>query len=140
MALLKVSVVSNESKIFEGEASFVAAQTIDGELGILPRHVPLMSVLKPGVLRIKEPGKDEETCLALSGGILEVQPSSVTVLAEVAVRGREADEQRALKAKRDAEEALKSSKNSKQTATAQAALAAAIAELKTIDYIRQRRH
>lgn len=140
MNLIKVEVVSNEQSIFSGEASFVVVPTTTGELGIYPRHLPIMNMVRPGVLRMTIPGESQEVLVAVSGGLLEVQPDKLTVLAEVAVRGAEMDQQRAEEARKLAEEKLKSAHDEKSTAAAQAALAVAIAELKTLDYLRSKKH
>ncbi len=140
MHTMQVEVVSNEQNIFSGEATFVVVPTETGELGIYPRHMPIMNMVRPGVLRLTVPGEEQEVLVAVSGGLLEVQPDKLTVLAEVAVRGGEMDQARAEDAKKLAEERLKSAHDEKSTAAAQAALAAAIAELKTLDYIRSRKH
>lgn len=139
MSTMHVEVVSNEKSIFSGEVTFIVVPTVTGELGIYPKHIPIMSLVKPGVLRMRQEGRADELLVAISGGLLEVQPNSVTILAEVAVRGNEMDEQRALAAKKLAEEKLKGAHDDKSTAQAQAALAAAIAELKTLDYIKARK-
>lgn len=140
MDTMQVEVVSGEDNIYSGEASFIVVPTTTGELGIYPRHEPIMSLVRPGVLRLQVPGKSEEVLVAVSGGLLEVQPDKLTVLAEVAVRGEEMDQKRAEEAKKVAEEKLKTAHDERSTAAAEAALAAAIAELKTLDYIRARRH
>ncbi|MCP2039548.1 F-type H+-transporting ATPase subunit epsilon [Neisseria sp. HSC-16F19] len=136
MSTMQVEVVSNEHSIFSGEASFVVVPTQTGELGIYPRHEPIMSLVRPGALRLTVPGQNEEVLVAVSGGVLEVQPHKLTVLADVAVRSAEMDQQRAEEAKKAAESGIKGAKDDKARAAAQAALAAAIAELKTLDYLR----
>lgn len=140
MAKMHVEVVSAEEHIYSGEAEFLVAPAEEGEIGIYPRHVPLLTRIKPGVLRLKVPGQAGEVLVAVSGGMMEVQPTLITVLADVAVRGDEIDEARAQQAKRDAEEALKKATDSLATANAHAALAAAIAELKTLEYLKRRVH
>lgn len=139
MSTMQVEVVSNEHSIFSGEASFVVVPTQTGELGIYPRHEPIMSLVRPGALRLTVPGRNEEVLVAVSGGVLEVQPDKLTVLADVAVRSEEMDQQRAEEAKKAAESGLQGAKDDKARAAAQAALAAAIAELKTLDYLRTRK-
>ncbi len=136
MSTMQVEVVSNEHSIFSGEASFVVVPTLTGELGIYPRHEPIMSLVRPGALRLTVPGQKEEVLVAISGGVLEVQPTKLTVLADVAVRSAGMDQQRAEAAKKAAESGIQSAKDDKARAAAQAALAAAIAELKTLDYLR----
>ena len=111
MSVMQVEVVSNEQNIFSGEASFVVVPTIQGELGIYPRHEPIMSLVRPGALRLQVPGQAEEVLVAVSGGVLEVQPDKLTVLADIAVRSAEMDQQRAEEAKRAAENAGASSQS-----------------------------
>ena len=132
MSVMRVEVVSNEQNIFSGEASFVVVPTIQGELGIYPRHEPIMSLVRPGALRLQVPGQAEEVLVAVSGGVLEVQPDKLTVLADIAVRSAEMDQQRAEEAKRAAEASVSQATDDVSRAKAQAALAAAIAELKTL--------
>ena len=140
MSTMQVEVVSNEATIYSGEASFVVVPTESGELGIYPQHVPILSKVRPGVLRLQVPGQAEEVTVAIAGGLLEVQPSKITVLADVAVRSQELDAERAKQALEAAEKQLKADDSDKARATAEAALAAAIAQLKTLDYLRNRRH
>ncbi len=139
MSTMQVEVVSNEQSIYSGEATFVVVPTETGELGIYPQHTPIMSKVRPGVLRMQVPGQAEEVMVAISGGLLEVQPEKLTLLADVAVRSEELDEKRAGQALEEAKEKLKNSTDASSTAAAQAALAAAIAELKALDYIRTHR-
>ena len=136
MSTMQVEVVSNEENIFSGEASFVVVPTQTGELGIYPRHEPIMSLVRPGALRLTVPGQKEEVLVAVSGGVLEVQPTKLTVLADVAVRSAEMDQKRAEEAKKAAESGIHAAKDEKSLAAAQAALAAANAQLKTLDYLR----
>ena len=138
MSVMRVEVVSNEQNIFSGEASFVVVPTIQGELGIYPQHVPILSKVRPGVLRLQVPGQAEEVLVAVSGGVLEVQPDKLTVLADIAVRSAEMDQQRAEEAKRAAEASVSQATDDVSRAKAQAALAAAIAELKTLEHLRNR--
>ena len=140
MSVMRVEVVSYEEKIYSGEASFVVVPTVCGELGIYPRHEPVLSLVRPGALRLTVPNEREEVLVAVSGGVLEVQPDKVMVLADVAVRSAEMDASRAEEAKRVAQEHLSLAKDSESQAKAQAALAAAIAELKTLDYLRNRKN
>src|SRR5215211_7846386 len=133
MATLKVDVVSAEEEIFSGEASFVALPGEMGELGIYPRHAPLITRVKPGAVRIRRADNDEEEFVFVAGGILEVQPRTVTVLADTAIRGKDLDEAKATEAKRQAEEAMKTAKTDIDFAKAQgefAAMAAQIAALR----------
>ena len=136
MDIMQVEVVSNEQHIFSGEASFVVVPTQMGELGIYPRHEPIMSLVRPGVLRLTTPDSAEEVLVAVSGGVLEVQPDKLTLLADVAVRSAEMDQARAEEAKKAAEARISQAQDDEALAKAQAALAAAIAQLKTLDYIR----
>ncbi|WP_037587045.1 F0F1 ATP synthase subunit epsilon [Stenoxybacter acetivorans] len=136
MSTMQVEVVSNEQHIFSGQAEFVVVPTQMGELGIYPRHEPIMSLVRPGVLRLTIPNQKDEVLLAISGGVLEVQPDKLTVLADVAVRSTEMDQQRAEAAKKAAEAGVHAAKDEKSLAAAQVALATAIAELKTLDYLR----
>ncbi|EIC14547.1 F0F1 ATP synthase subunit epsilon [Kingella kingae] len=139
MSIMRVEVVSNEEHIYSGEASFVVVPTVNGELGIYPRHEPIMSLVRPGALRVTQVGSAEEVLVAVSGGVLEVQPDTITILADVAVRSSEMDQARAEEAKRVAEQNLAKAQDGNAQAKAQAALAAAIAELKTLDYLRLRK-
>lgn len=140
MSVMQVEVVSNEHNIFSGEATFVVVPTVQGELGIYPRHEPVMSLVRPGALRVQVAGQAEEVLVAVSGGVLEVLPDKLTVLADVAVRSAEMDEARAAEAKKAAEASIAQAGDADSLAKAQAALAAAIAELKTLDYIRAQKH
>ena len=133
MATLQVDVVSAEGSIFSGEAQFVALPGESGELGILPRHTPLITRIRPGAVRIKRADHGDEEFVFVAGGILEVQPGSVTVLADTAIRGKDLDEAKATEAKRLAEDAMKNAKSDIDFAKAQgefAAMAAQIAALR----------
>ena len=133
MATLHVNVVSAEEQIFTGEASFVALPGESGELGILPKHTPLITRIKPGAVRIKRADNGQEEFVFVAGGILEVQPDVVTVLADTAIRGKDLDEAKAQEAKQLAEEAMKNAKSDIDFAKAQsefAAMAAQIAALR----------
>lgn len=136
MSVMQVEVVSNEQNIYSGEASFVVVPTLTGELGIYPRHEPIMSLVRPGALRLTVPDQAEEILVAVSGGLLEVQPDKLTILADVAVRSSEMDQARAEEAKKAAEARISQAQDDEALAKAHAALAAAIAQLKTLDYIR----
>ena len=136
MSVMQVEVVSNEQSIFSGQASFVVVPTLNGELGIYPRHEPIMSLVRPGALRVTQADTSEEVLVAVSGGVLEVLPDRLTVLADVAVRSSEMDRERAEQARQAAHEALQNADDDESHAKAQAALAAAIAELKALDYLR----
>ena len=133
MATLHVDVVSAEEAIFSGEAKFVALPGESGELGILPRHTPLITRIRPGAVRIQRADTGEEEFVFVAGGILEVQPGTVTVLADTAIRGKDLDEAKAAEAKKIAEEAVKNAKSDLDLAKAQnelVALAAQIAALR----------
>jgi F-type H+-transporting ATPase subunit epsilon len=133
MATLHVDVVSAEESIFSGEAKFVALPGELGELGIFPRHTPLITRIKPGAVRIQRADNGQEEFVFVAGGILEVQPGTVTVLADTAIRGKDLDEAKATEAKKLAEEALKNAKSDIDLAKAQnelVALAAQIAALR----------
>ncbi|WP_304334182.1 F0F1 ATP synthase subunit epsilon [Conchiformibius steedae] len=139
MSIMQVEVVSNEELIFAGEAKFVVVPTVNGELGICPRHEPIMSLVRPGALRVTPADSNEEVLVAVAGGVLEVRPNKITVLADVVVRSAEIDQQRAEEAKKAAEASISQAKDDESRARAQAALAAAIAELKTLEYLSKRR-
>ena len=133
MTTFRVDVVSAEESIFSGEAKFVALPGESGELGILPRHTPLITRIRPGAVRIQRADNGEEEFVFVAGGILEVQPDHVTVLADTAIRGKDLDEAKALEASKLAEEAMKSAKSDIDFAKAQgefAAMAAQIAALR----------
>lgn len=136
---IHVDVVSAEELIFSGEAEFVALPGEAGELGIYPKHTPLITRIKPGAVRIKIAGQAEEEFVFVAGGILEVQPHTVTVLADTAIRGGDLDEAKAAQAKKLAEEALVNRKSKIDYAAAQAELAVAVAQLAAIQRLRQKR-
>lgn len=136
---IHVDVVSAEEQIFSGEAEFVALPGEAGELGIYPKHTPLITRIKPGAVRIKVAGRADEEFVFVAGGILEVQPNGVTVLADTAIRGADLDEAKAAEAKRLAEEAMSNKDATIDYAKAQAELAAAIAQLAAIQKLRQKR-
>ncbi len=135
---IHVDVVSAEEKIFSGEATFVALPGESGELGIYPKHTPLITRIKPGAVRIKVEGLAEDEFVFVAGGILEVQPNSVTVLADTAIRGADLDEAKAAEAKKLAEEALVNREAGFDYAKAQAELASAIAQLAAISKLRSK--
>jgi F-type H+-transporting ATPase subunit epsilon len=136
---IHVDVVSAESLIFSGEAEFVALPGEAGELGIYPKHTPLITRIRPGAVRIKVVGRDEEEFVFVAGGLLEVQPNAVTVLADTAIRGHDLDEAKALEAKKMAEELLVNKESKIDYAKAQAELATAIAQLAAIAKLRAKR-
>ncbi len=137
---IHVDVVSAEESIFSGLAEFVVAPASMGEVGIYPRHAPLLSLIKPGAVRLKLPDQAEEMVIFVSGGVLEVQPGVITVLADTAIRGHDLDEAKALEAKRLAEEAMKDSSSQVNYARAQAELAEAVAQLQTLQKLRHKSH
>lgn len=122
MSTMHVEVVSAEAQIYSGEAEFLVAPAEMGEIGIYPRHVPLLTRIKPGPLRIRVAGQAQEVLVVVSGGMMEVQPNAITVLADTAIRGEELDEQRALEAKKVAEAELAKASDDKDVAQARAAL------------------
>ena len=132
MATIHVNVVSAEEQIFSGEASFVALPGEGGELGIMPKHTPLITRIKPGAVRIKRASDGGEEFVFVAGGILEVQPDRVTVLADTAIRGKDLDEAKAAEAKKAAEAALSNAKNDLDLAKAQSELAVSAAQLAAI--------
>ena len=136
---IHVDVVSAEEMIFSGEAEFVALPGESGELGIYPKHTPLITRIKPGAVRIKVAGQAEDEFVFVAGGILEVQPDAVTVLADTAIRGHDLDEAKAAEAKKLAEEALVNRDAGIDYAQAQAELASAIAQLAAIQKLRSKR-
>ncbi|WP_126447497.1 F0F1 ATP synthase subunit epsilon [Sulfuricystis multivorans] len=139
MALtVHVDVVSAEESIFSGLAEFVVLPGEAGELGILPGHMPLMTRIKPGAVRLKIPNQSEEELIFVAGGVLEVQPGLVTVLADTAIRGKDLDEAKALEAKKRAEEAMANKNAEMDFARAQAELAEAVAQLATIQKLRRK--
>jgi F-type H+-transporting ATPase subunit epsilon len=136
MTTIRVDIVSAEAEIFRGEAQLVVANGELGELGIAPRHAPLITRLKPGQLRVLLPS-GEEQFFYISGGILEVQPQVVTVLADTALRAKDIDEAAALKARDDAERAIADRTDSMEVAEAQAQLAQAAAQLQALERLRK---
>jgi len=136
MKTIQVDVVSAEELIYSGQATFVALPGEVGELGIYPRHTPLISRIRAGSVRIQKPDGEEEVVF-VAGGILEVQPDSVTVLSDTAVRGKDLDEERANAAKKAAEENLKNAKSSVDIAAAQAELTIFAAQLSALRKFRK---
>jgi F-type H+-transporting ATPase subunit epsilon len=135
---IKVDVVSAEESIFSGEAEFVVLPGEAGELGIYPRHIPLITRIKPGALRIKPAGGGEEQLIFVAGGILEVQPRVITVLADTAIRGADLDEAKANEALKRAEEARAKAQDQAEIATLQAEFAMAAAQLAAIRKLRKK--
>jgi F-type H+-transporting ATPase subunit epsilon len=136
---IHVDIVSAEASIYSGIAEYVIAPAEMGEVGIYPRHTPLLTRLKPGSVRIKSPDHADEELIYVSGGILEVQPGVITILSDTAARGGDLDEARAEEAKRQAEEAMKNRTSSLDYARAQAELAEAVAQLSAIQKLRKTR-
>ena len=137
MSTIHVDVVSAEESIFSGEARFVALPGEAGELGILPGHIPLITRIKPGAVRIEKADGGEEFVF-VAGGILEVQPNRVTVLADTAIRGHDLDEAKATEAKKLAEEAMKNAKSDIDFAAAQSEFATMAAQLAAIQKLRRK--
>lgn len=132
-----VDVVSAEELLFSGLAEVIVVPGEMGELGIYPRHAPLLTRIKAGSVRIKRPEVAEEELIYVSGGMLEVQPSVVTILSDTAIRGKDLDEARALEAKQMAEEAMKNRTSDLDYAQAQSELIEAVAQLRAIQQIRK---
>lgn len=135
---IHLDVVSAEESIFSGEAEFVAAPAKMGEVGIYPRHTPMITPIKAGALRIKLPDQGEEQLIFVSGGLLEVQPGVITVLADTAIRGADLDQAKAEEARRAAEEAMKNHDSAVDYARAQAELSEAVAQLQAIERLRKK--
>jgi F-type H+-transporting ATPase subunit epsilon len=135
---IHVDVVSAEESIYSGDAEFVVLPGVMGELGIFPRHTPLITQIKPGVVRIKVPGQAEEQIVYVQGGFLEVQPDVVTVLSDTAIRARDLDEAKALESIRLAEEAMQNRTSKADIALAEGELAGAMAQLAAIRRLRKR--
>ncbi|HPA90673.1 MAG TPA: F0F1 ATP synthase subunit epsilon [Quisquiliibacterium sp.] len=136
---IHVDVVSAEASIFEGEAEFVALPGEAGELGIYPQHTPLITRIRPGAVRIKVAGQNDEEFVFVAGGILEVQPNRVTVLADTAIRGHDLDEAKAEEAKRLAEEAMTNAKSDIDFARAQSEFAVMAAQIAALRKFRSRK-
>jgi F-type H+-transporting ATPase subunit epsilon len=137
---IHVDVVSAEASIFEGEAEFVALPGETGELGIYPQHTPLITRIRPGAVRIKVAGRADEEFVFVAGGILEVQPSRVTVLADTAIRGHDLDEAKAESAKKAAEEAMANAKTDIDFARAQSEFAVMAAQIAALRRLRGNRN
>ncbi len=136
MASLHVNIVSAEQSIFEGEAQMVVAPGESGELGILPQHAPLLTRIKPGTVKVKMMDGSEEL-IYVSGGILEVQPKALTILADTSIRAHDLDEMKVMEAKRAAEEALANRESGQERAVVQAELAQLAAQLAAIRKLRK---
>jgi F-type H+-transporting ATPase subunit epsilon len=137
---IHLDVVSAEESIFSGLAEFVAAPAVMGEVGIYPFHAPMITKIKPGAVRVKVPNQEEEVLIFVSGGLLEVQPGVITVLADTAIRGQDLDEASALEAKQRAEEAMQNRSSEIDYAQAQSELAEAVAQLRAIQKLRKGVH
>ena len=137
-ATLHIDVVSAEESIYSGEAEFVVLPGEAGELGIYPRHTPLITRIKPGAVRIQPAGGGEEQLIFVAGGILEVQPRVVTVLADTAIRGKDLDEAKATEALKKAQEAMAKSQDKAEIATLQSEFAMMAAQLAAIRKLRKK--
>ena len=135
-----IDVVSAEANIFSGEAEFVVAPASAGEVGIYPNHAPMITTIKPGALRIQLADAAEEVVIYISGGLLEVQPGMITVLADTAIRGHDLDEAKATAAKEAAIEAMKNRSSDMDYAKAQAELSEAMAQIQAIEKLRKNVH
>jgi F-type H+-transporting ATPase subunit epsilon len=135
---IHVDVVSAEESIFAGEAEFVVLPGEAGELGIYPRHTPLITRIRPGAVRIKPAGGGEEQLIFVNGGIIEVQPKVITVLADTAIRGHDLDEAKAAEALKAAEEARRTAKSNEEQAIAEASISTMAAQLAAIRKLRKR--
>ena len=138
MATIKVDVVSAEEQIFSGEAELVSLPGTSGELGIMPGHLPLITLIRPGFVRVHVPGEQEPEQIFVAGGVLEVQPEQVTVLSDTAVRSKDLDEARAKEALAAAEAARASPTGSIEIARIEAEIAALAAELAVIRKLRSK--
>jgi len=137
-ATIHVDVVSAEESVYSGEAEFVVLPGEAGELGIYPRHTPLITRIRPGAVRIKPAGGGEEQLIFVAGGILEVQPKIITVLADTAIRGKDLDEAKASEALRQAEEARARAKDKQELATVESEVASLAAQLAAIRKLRKK--
>ena len=136
---IHIDVVSSEESIYSGEAEFVVLPGEAGELGIYPRHTPLITRIKPGSVRIKPAGGGAEELIFVAGGILEVQPQVITVLADTAIRGTDLDEAKATEALKRAEEARRDAKSKEQIATVESEVSMLAAQLAEIQKLRRRK-
>lgn len=136
MGTIQVDIVSAEGEIFRGDATMVFAPAQMGEIGIAPNHAPLLTGLRPGGVRVKTP-EGEEQFFYVSGGVIEIQPKNVTILADTAARARDLDEAAAEQARRRAAELLENRESAKDVATAQAELAQAAAQLALLEKIKK---
>jgi len=137
MSIMHLDIVSAEEEIFSGNVKNIIASAIMGEVGIYPKHTPMITPLKPGEVKIITE-ENEEKLFFISGGVIEVQPDIVTVLADTAIRGKDLDEAKAIESKKRAEEALADKSDNIDAAKALAELAQAAAQLKMIDAMRKK--
>lgn len=137
---IHVDVVSAEESLFSGTAEFVVVPAEMGEIGIYPRHTPLLTRIRPGAVRVKLPDQAEEELIYVSGGMLEIQPHVVTILSDTAIRGKDLDESKAVEAKQRAEDAMKNRASAMDYAKAQAELAEAVAQIQAIQKLRKKGH
>jgi F-type H+-transporting ATPase subunit epsilon len=138
MLSIKVEIVSASEELYSGEAKMVFAPASQGGVGIMPKHTPLLTTLKPGEVKV-ETVDGEMHSIYVSGGILEIQPDIVTILSDTAIRAKDLDEAKALKAKEEAEAILENQQNGHEVATAESALAEAMAQLQMISKMRNNR-
>ena len=136
---MQVDVVSAEEQIFSGLAEFVVLPGEVGELGVYPRHAPLITRIKPGTVRIRVPGQTDEELIFVAGGILEVQPNMVTVLADTAIRGHDLDEAKAVEAQKKIEEMRRNARSAQEIATVESELSMLAAQLAAIRKLRPKR-
>ena len=134
---IHVDVVSAEALLYSGVAEFVIVPGERGELGVYPRHAPLVTRLKPGSVRVKVPDQAEEELIYVSGGLVEIQPDVITIMSDTVIRGKDLDEAKAEEAKRAAEEAMRNKTGALEIARAQAEFAEAVAQLAAIQKLRK---
>ena len=139
MKTLKVDVVNTEKQVFSGDAKFVALPGVEGEIGVLPGHVPFITQIKPGFVRVTKPETDEVMRIFVAGGVLEVQPYAVNVLADTAVRSEDLDEAKAKQALEDAKSKRKNATGTLEIARLEAEMAALSAELAAIKKLSSKR-
>ena len=134
---LKVDVVNAEESLFSGEAEFVALPGIEGELGILPGHTPLITLIRPGLVRIRKEGQEGEDEFFVAGGVLEVQPNNVIVLADVAIRSKDLDEAKAKEAMDRAKEAAKNASSQIEVAKLEAEISMLAEQLRILQNLKR---